>query len=95
MMATRTNKETFTFIVQTRSGRLPSNNRDRGNLLPIFFVLVTAGFLLVMVIATRPEGFRTIVRTQTGGKKKSRDGKDSRLFFHALTLTGGVAILGL
>jgi len=48
-----------------------------------------------MVIATRPEGLRTIVRTQTGGKKKSRDGKDSRLFFHALTLTGGVAILGL
>ena len=37
----------------------------------------------------------TIVRTHTGGKKKSRDGKDSRLFFHALTLTGGVAILGL
>ena len=51
-----------------------------------------------MVIATRPEGLRTIVRTpqlQKPDKKKSRDGKDSRLFFHALTLTGGVAILGL
>ena len=48
-----------------------------------------------MVIATRHEGLRTIVRTQIPDKKKSRDGKDSRLFFHALTLTGGVAILGL
>ena len=95
MTTTNTNKGTFTFIVQTRSGRLPGNNRDRGNLLPIFFVLVTAGLLLVMVIETRPEGLRTIVRTQTPDKKKSRDGKDSRLFFHALTLTGGVAILGL
>ena len=42
MTTTNTSKETFTYIVQTRSGNLPSNNRDRGNLLPIFFVLVLA-----------------------------------------------------
>jgi len=42
MTTKNTSKGTFTYIVQTRSGRLPSNNRDRGNLLPIFFVLVLA-----------------------------------------------------
>jgi hypothetical protein len=39
-MGMNTRRETFTCIAPTRSGKLFGKNRDRGNLLPIFFVLV-------------------------------------------------------
>ena len=74
MMATKTSRGIFTYIVQTRSGRLPSNNRDRGNLLPIFFVLVLA---LLPVVRLSPNNCSN---SNTRQKKEPRWKGFSTLF---------------
>ena len=74
MIITNTSRGTFTFIVQTRSGRLPSNNRDRGNLLPIFFVLVLA---LLPVVRLSPNNCSN---SNTRQKKEPKWKGSSTLF---------------